>query len=155
MAGTAPQLPLGFTPVPTPCPPTFGAVVSVGASVDVLTDQLHRRGFLLFKGVHLTGAELVAFVAEKFPQLVPSGAYAGAKHQVEGQLVGALGNMKDEDGEFVHDFMPAGEGGAPLIGASAEQCDTSLKEWLHDNTEAAIMEWVLRTHASHLSHSLI
>ena len=53
------ELPLGFGPVPH-APPTLGVLATPDAATDELRDLLHHRGFVLFKGMHLTPDKLVA-----------------------------------------------------------------------------------------------
>ena len=135
-------LPEAFSKVPSPCPGSFGTLASQAATVEALTEQLHCRGFVLFKGLAgISPQDLVAFLQQRFPQLIMSDVYVGNKNQVEDTKLGSLGNTKDENGNVQDDFVPAGADGAPLIGATPEQCAVSLDAWLEFNNEAAIMEW--------------
>jgi alpha-ketoglutarate-dependent taurine dioxygenase len=136
------SLPEGFRKLPSPCPPAFGTLAAQSATAEALTEQLHRRGFVLFKGLQgISPQGLVKFMQERFPQLILSDIYVGNKNQVEDTKLGSLGNTKDKNGKVQDDFVLAGADGAPLIGATPEQCEVSLDSWLQDNKEAAIMEW--------------
>ena len=110
-------LPEGFSEVPSPCPPSFGTVASHAATAQQLTEQLHRRGFVLFRGLEgIAPQDLVDFMRVRFPQLVLSDNYVGNTNQVGDTKLGSLGNTKGEDGKIQDDFVPAGADGAPLIG---------------------------------------
>ena len=111
---------------------------------------------LLFRGhPSLSREGLVQFMRSRFPEAAPRPASSGSSAQdksnedvlayLDRRLVSAMGSIKDEDGNYAIDYVPASEVGAPLqaepgAGWSSE-LEGSLDDWVMRRDECAFQEW--------------
>merc|ERR1719456_1654731 len=105
-------------PLVLPIPGTdVGCLIEDPEQAGDLTDLLHTKGVVLFRGLDkLTPGEVRDFVKAHFRGLPDHLPPTDAKTGVEGVFT-ALGNTRGVDsatGEYDADFVPASTNGAPL-----------------------------------------
>eukprot|EP01043_Picozoa_sp_COSAG02_P053553 COSAG02_NODE_5928_length_3936_cov_9.495960_3_plen_372_part_00 len=148
--------PQGFAPIPE-CP--FGLlVVDDNLPAEEYVAQLHSYGMLLFRGhPSLSREQLVQFMRSRFPEAAPRPAPPVSQDSAQDRadedvlayldrrLVSAMGSIKDEDGNYAIDYVPASEMGAPLQAGPAtgwtSELERSLDDWVMRRQECSFQEW--------------
>ena len=157
----------GFSSIPG-CP--FGRLATdASLSSQACVDALHAHGMVLFKGnVDLQEKDLVGWLRQRFPEAAPRPPAAGQKRAdseastlsaveldeqaadvlayLDRRLVSSMGSVKNEEGGFAIDYVPASTHGAAFEAPSDhpswdEELDRSLGEWCAERQECAFQEW--------------